>query len=114
MAFHQRDKIPLSVARQRRLAEVRIGREKIFRRDVEVGEVAAPAAGDENFFADAIAMFDDQHAPAALARLDGAHQARGACADHNHVELNHLKKLEQRNHEQDCPSGIGSSNPDAR
>ena len=89
MALHQRDEIPLRVARQRRLAEVRIGREKIFRRDVEVGEIAAAAAGNENFFADAIAVFDDDNAPATLARLDGAHQPRGAAADDRYVEVNH-------------------------
>jgi hypothetical protein len=34
-------------------------------------------------------MLDDENAPAALARLDGAHQARGAAADDDNVEWNH-------------------------
>jgi hypothetical protein len=34
-------------------------------------------------------MFNDQNAPAALARFDGAHQARGAAADHRHVVVEH-------------------------
>ena len=68
---------------------MRIGREKIFRRDVEVGEVAAAATGNENFLADPLAMFDDKNAPAALAGLDGAHQARGSAADHRYVVVNH-------------------------
>jgi hypothetical protein len=75
MTIDQRNKIPLRVTRQRGLAEMLIGRDKIFRRDVEIGEVAATAAGDKNFFTDAIAVLDDENAPAALARLDGAHQS---------------------------------------
>ena len=57
--------------------------------DMQVGEIAAPAAGDQNLFPDSIAAFDDQHAPAALAGLDGAHQARGAATDDNHITANH-------------------------
>ena len=37
------------VARQRRLREVGIRREEILGLAVEVGEIAAAAAGDENF-----------------------------------------------------------------
>ena len=50
-------------------------------------------------------MLDDQHAPAALARLDGAHQARGAAADHNHVEPSHLI-IENREARKDLPCRI--------
>ena len=74
VALDQRDKIPLRVARQRGFTEVRVGGDKVFRRDLEIGEIAAAAAGDENFLADFFAAFDYQDAPAAFARFDGAHQ----------------------------------------
>ena len=63
MTIDHRDKVPLRVTRQRGLAEMLICRDKIFRRDVEIGEVAATAAGDKNFFTDAIAVLDDENAP---------------------------------------------------
>ncbi len=46
---HQIDKIPLGVARQRRFAEVRIGAEVSGWLNVEVGKIAAPAAGHQDF-----------------------------------------------------------------
>ncbi len=46
---HQIDKIPLGVARQRRFAEVRIGAEVSGWLNIKVGEVAASAAGHQDF-----------------------------------------------------------------
>jgi hypothetical protein len=60
--------------------EVGIGGDKVFRRGMNVREIAAAAAGDENFLPNAVGVFDDGHAAAAFARLDGAKEACGACA----------------------------------
>ena len=65
---------------------MRIGREEIRRRGAGVGEVAAAAAGDQDLLADAVGVLDHQHAPAALAGGDRAHQAGGAAADDQRVE----------------------------
>jgi hypothetical protein len=46
----QRHEIGGGVAGERRFGEVRVGGDKIFRPAIEVGEIAAPAAGDEDFF----------------------------------------------------------------
>ena len=51
VALDQRDEVALRVAAQRRDAEVRIGRDEVLRAGVEVGEVAAPAAGDADLLA---------------------------------------------------------------
>jgi len=60
--------------------------EKIFRRCENVGEIATAAAGDENFFADAVGKFDDGDAATTLARFNGAEQAGGASAKDQDVE----------------------------
>jgi hypothetical protein len=60
--------------------KVGIGGNKVFRRGMNVREIAATTAGDENFLPNAVGVFDDGHAAAAFARLDGAKEACGACA----------------------------------
>jgi len=54
----ERDEIGGCVAGQGGAGEVWILREKILGRAVEVGEVTAASAGDEDFFADAIGAFE--------------------------------------------------------
>jgi len=66
--------------------KVGIGGEEIFRCCVNVGEIAAAAAGDEDFFADAVGMFEDGDAAAAFAGFDGAEEAGGAGAQDQNVE----------------------------
>ena len=83
----QRDEICGSVAGQRGLGKMRIGREEIFGLAVEVGEVAAAAAGDEDLLADAVGVFEHRDAAAALAGFDGAHQTGGAAAENQCVEM---------------------------
>ena len=52
---------------------------------MEVGEVAAAAARDENLFADAIGMIENEDAAAALARDDGSHETRCSGAEHQDI-----------------------------
>ncbi len=61
--------------------EVGIGGKEVFRRGVKVGEIAAASAGDEDFLANAVGMFDYCDAAAALACLDGAEEAGGTGAE---------------------------------
>ena len=86
MLFDQRDEIGGRVAGQRRLGEMRIGGEEILGLAVEVGEIAAAAAGDENFLAQPVGVFEDRDAASALARFDGAHQAGCAATENQCVE----------------------------
>src|SRR5258706_14299228 len=51
VGLDERDEIARRVTRERRAAEVGIGREKIRGRRMEVGEVAAPSPGDANLLA---------------------------------------------------------------
>ena len=60
---------------------------KFFGAGVEVGEIAAPAAGDADLLAGRARMVDHQHRAPAPARLDGAHHPGRARADHHDVEI---------------------------
>src|SRR6476469_1771225 len=66
---------------------------------MQVGKVAAPAAGNQNLFADALSALQHGHAPSALAGFNGAHQARRSGAKNDYVELEfHGGLVAQRNH----------------
>ena len=81
----QRDEVAGRVAGERGLREVRVGGEEVLGCAVEVGEVAAAAAGDEDLFADAIGMIEKEDAAAALACLDGSHKPCRACAEYEKI-----------------------------
>jgi hypothetical protein len=85
--LHQRDKVPRREAGQRGLREVRILTEKVFCLRSHVGEVAAAAARDQNLPPHAFAVFEQQHAAAALAGLEGTHHPGRTRAQHHHVVL---------------------------
>ncbi len=72
MFFDEGEEIRGSVAGQGGFGEVGIRGEEILRLAMDVGEVAAASAGDEDFLADAVGVFEDGDATAALARFDGA------------------------------------------
>jgi hypothetical protein len=64
---------------------VRIAGEETVRGAVDVGEVAAAAAGDEDLFANAVGMIEDEDAATTLTCGDGGHEARCACAEDDDV-----------------------------
>ena len=73
MSSDEAHKSVRSVAGERRLGEVWIGRKKILWAGVQIGEIAAPAAGDQDLLADSIRAFEHQDAPAPLAGFHGTH-----------------------------------------
>lgn len=86
MAFDQRDEVVLGIAIERGFMKVRIGGQKSFRLAMQVGEIAPPAAGDQDFGARLVEMIQQQHLAAALSRGQSAHQPGGAGTDHDGVE----------------------------
>ena len=68
VALDERDEIARRVARERGAAEVGILRQEVRRVGVQVGEVAAAAAGDADLLAERSVVLDEQHAAAALPR----------------------------------------------
>ena len=66
---------------------MRILRQKVFVRGVQVRKVASTAARDANFFADLFAVVDDGDAAAAHGCDARAHHARSACANYDYISL---------------------------
>ena len=64
-----------------------VGRNEIGRRGAQVGEIAAPAPGNTDFFGQTLGMIKNDHTKPALARYGGRHHAGGAGADHGNIEM---------------------------
>jgi hypothetical protein len=75
------------VGRQGRAAEIGVRGKEIFRLRTDIGEIAAPAPGDTDFFAELFGVIDEQDSPAAFARLDRAHHAGRASTDGDDVGI---------------------------
>jgi hypothetical protein len=86
MALHESDEITLRVAAERRLAEGWIAGQKTIRRNLQIGEIAASAPGDQDFGPDPVGMIEQQDPAASLAGRQGAHQTRRAGPHDNDVE----------------------------
>ena len=73
---------------------MRVFAQELGGRGAQVGEVAASAAGDTDFFRHLVAVVEQQDFEAALARLGGAKQASGTRAHHDNIEFrNHISLL---------------------
>ena len=75
------------VERERGLGEVWVGGKKAARLAVNVGEVAAASAGDEDFTAGQAAVIEKGYAASTLAGHGCAHQARGSGSQNNYVKF---------------------------
>ena len=54
---------------------------------MQIGEIAAAAAGDQDLLADSFRALQHKHMPAALARLDSAHEAGSPAAEHDDIKF---------------------------
>src|SRR5690606_11776002 len=79
------EEVGRGVAAQRRPGKVRVGREEPLGGGVQIGEVAAAAARDEDLAAGRLGTLDDEDPASALAGLRGAHQPGGAGAENDDV-----------------------------
>jgi hypothetical protein len=87
MLFDQRDEVRRSVAGERGFCEVLICAEEILRAAVDVREIAAAAAGDEDFLANATGTLEDGDAAAAFAGFGGAEKSCGTSPENQCVKL---------------------------
>jgi len=90
VTLDKRDEVLRREACERRLGEIRIGREKIVRARQDVGEVAAASAGDGYLLSDALIMLKDERAAPTLARFDSAKEPGSAPANNYDIPLNHF------------------------
>src|ERR1700730_15923794 len=81
MALNQGDEVGGCVAGQSGFSKVGIRGDEVFGAAMKIGEIAAAAAGDEDFFACTRGTFEDGHASTALPCFNGAHQACGTGAE---------------------------------
>lgn len=66
---------------------MRICRQEIVRTAIQIGEVTAASAGNEDLLADAIGVFEHSDATSALASREGTHQAGRASAKNDRVKI---------------------------
>jgi len=85
--FDEGDEIGGGVTRQSGFGEVGIGGKKVFRLAMKVCEVAAASARDQDFFANAVGMFEEGDEAPAFCGFDSAHQSRGTGAKNKDIEF---------------------------
>jgi hypothetical protein len=95
MLFYERDKVRGSVTSERGLAEVRVGRDEVFRARMNVGEVTTATAGDFNLLASSVGTFQQQDFAPALARFNRTKKTGSSCADDDDIPFQH-KELRAR------------------
>jgi hypothetical protein len=84
--FDEGDDVGGGVAGEGGLGEVGIGGEEVLCAAVDVGEVAAASAGDEDLFAGFFGVVEEEDAASAASSLDGAHEAGGSGAEDYYIE----------------------------
>jgi inner membrane protein len=89
-ALDHGNKVVLRKAGKGGPTKMRILRQEVRRGNIAVGEIATPAAGDTNPFAQACRVIHQQDAPATAARLCRAHHAGCTGANNDYVKA-HLK-----------------------
>ena len=65
---------------------MRILREEVLRPAMQVGKVAAPSTGDEDFFARPFCPFQNGNVPSPSAGFNGAHQSGRPSTQHQHIK----------------------------
>jgi hypothetical protein len=86
MLFDESDEVSWSEAGEGGFGEVGIGGEEIFGSGVKVGEIAAAAAGNEDFLADAVGVLEKGDTASAFSGFNGAEQTSGAGAEDEDIE----------------------------
>ena len=86
VTLDQRDKIARGITRECGTTKVRVIGKIVRGTGVEIGKVAATAAGDANLFAELVIVLDQEDASAALSSHRRAHHAGGTSADDDDVE----------------------------
>src|SRR6266567_2615765 len=102
MLFHQRDEVRGRVAGQRGLCEVFIRGYEIFRLAMNVGEITAPSARDQDLLPDSVGMLQHGDAPPAFAGLDGAEESRCSAAQNQSVKLAHQEEISRERESAIC------------
>jgi|GEM_PF-6908905 len=87
MFFDQSNEIRGRVPGERGFCEMRVRGDEILRLAMEIREIAASAAGNQDFFASTIGALKHRNAAPAFAGLDRAEESRGARAKNHGVKF---------------------------
>lgn len=87
VAIDQSDEVLRPVAAQGRLGEMRVLRQEAFGRGVQVGKVAAAAAGDEDLLAGLVGVVDQQDRASTLTRHGRTHHPCSPGTEDDGIEL---------------------------
>jgi hypothetical protein len=117
VALDEFKEISWLVPGQRRLRKVRILRDEVRRRAMNIGEVASTAAGDQDLPPRLRIVLQQQNTPVPLPRNSRAHQPRRTRAQHNHVEFasftRHIsivaESAQQASDRQSCSGNFGNA-----
>ena len=90
MPPHDPDEVFGRESGQRGLVKIWIGGNKVFGRGIDIGEVAASATRDSDFFTDRFVAFKNQNRPLSLSRFDAAHQT-GSAGPNNYDVILHTR-----------------------
>ncbi len=101
--FDEGNEVGGRVAGQGGFGEVGILREEVFRLAMEIGEVAAASAGDEDFLADFFGAFEEEDAAAAFCGFGGAEEAGGAGAEYEKVVRSQKVTAKRKRRSKDRP-----------
>ncbi len=85
MAHHQIDEVPLGVLGQGGLDEVGVGAQVVGWLHIEVGEVAAATATDEDLLPRLLGVINNHHLTTTGGGGGGTHQSGGTGANHQHL-----------------------------
>src|SRR5438270_10756163 len=85
VAPHNADEVIGGESSESGFMEIGIARNEVFGRGVDVCEVASAAAGNSDFLAGRVVPLEHRHRPAALSRLDRAHQPGSAGSDDDDI-----------------------------
>lgn len=86
MLAYQRNEILRCIAPECRFAEMRILREVALGLGMQIGEIAAPTAGNADLLRNFDAMVDQPHLALTLASLDCTHQPGCTGTDDDHIK----------------------------
>lgn len=85
--FDHIEKIARREPREGRFYKVGIAADEIAGVDIQVGEIAAATARNENFASWRIVMLKHKHRVSELRRSGSTHQPRGSRSNHDHVGM---------------------------
>ena len=83
----ERDEVVLGITAQCGLGEMRVSRNEPAGADIQIGEIAAPAAGDADFFSRCLGVIEHENAAALRACLRRTHHSRGTGPENDGIEI---------------------------